>query len=168
MLSPSELYSYESGYFFYTSDKRYFNIYFSVYTIELEENGALRSEDKIMIGLSPIPGVPQPYTEEELGFSNGKPRDEINTAMVTAIKKFFNSSPKEILLYLLSTQKGQQAARKKRFASIVDQLGEEITCYNYEFDNGFPDNGFLVLTNNPDSEAIKALFDEYVKQFSNE
>lgn len=168
MLSPSKLYPHESGYSFYTSDKRYFNIYFTIYTIQLEEKGELRSEDKIMIGLSPIPFVPEPYTTEELYFSDGRPGEEINAAIVTAIKKFFANNQKEILLYLLSTKKGQQAARKKRFKDIVDQLGEEITYYNYEFDNGYPDNGFLVLTNNPSIEAIKALFDRYVKQFSEE
>lgn len=134
----------------------------------MEENEILQSEEKIMIGLAPIPRVPEPYSNEELDFTGRKPAHEINIALVTAIKKFFENNPEEILLYLLSSHKGQQAARKKRFKSIVEELGEEIICFNYELDNGFPDNGFLVLTRNPNREVIKAFFDEYVKQFSAE
>lgn len=119
-----------------------------------------------MIGLAPIPSIPEPYTREGLQFSDAKPSDEIDTALTTAIRKFFDNSPDEILIYLLSTQEGKQAARKKRFKSIVENLGEEITCFNYEFDTGFPDTGFLVLTNNPDSDAVQSMFDEFVEQFS--
>jgi hypothetical protein len=165
LLNPSELYPVESGYFFYSSDNRYFNIYFTYYDIEYQENEKIRSEEYLMIGVEQIPKVPEIYNNEELAGGDTKPTEEIDIALTTAIKNFFATNPEEILIYLLSTERGKQAARKRRFTRIVDKLGEDITCFNYEFDSEYPDTGFLVLTNNPETDAIEAIFDEYVRQF---
>lgn len=118
-----------------------------------------------MIGVEQIPKVPEIYSNEELAGGDTKPTEEIDIALTTAIKNFFATNPEEILIYLLSTERGKQAARKRRFTRIVDKLGEDITCFNYEFDSEYPDTGFLVLTNNPETDAIEAIFDEYVRQF---
>ena len=166
MLSPSELYPLESGYFFYTSDNRFFNIYFTYYTIEFQENEEIRSEEYLMIGIEQIPAVPEIYREEDLPGGDTKPAEEIDTALITAIRKFFAANPEEILIYLLSTERGKQAARKRRFTRIVEKLDENITWFNYEFDIEYPDTGFLVLTSNLKTDAIKAIFDEYVRQFN--
>jgi hypothetical protein len=97
---------------------------------------------------------------------NSNPTEEIDTALLTAIRNFFESNPHEVLIYLLSTEKGKQAARKRRFTRIIENLVEDITCFNYEFDSAYPDTGFLVLTDNPETSKIEAMFDEYVRQFS--
>ena len=165
MLNPSELYPLESGYFFYTSDNRYFSIYFTYYTIEFQENEEIRSEEYLMIGIEQIPEVPEIYRVEELDRGDNRPAEEIDTALTTAIRNFFAANPEEILIYLLSTERGKQAARKRRFNRIVEKLDEDITCFNYEFDSEYPDTGFLVLTNNPKTDQIEAMFDEYVRQF---
>ena len=119
-----------------------------------------------MIGVEQIPELPEFYADEELLRSDTKPTEEIDIALTAAIRKFFDANPKEILIYLLSTERGKQAARKRRFTRIVDKLGDEITCFNYEFDSEYPDTGFLILTNNPETAAIEAIFDEYVRQFN--
>ena len=166
MLSPSDLFPLESGYFFYTSDDRYFNIYFTYYTIEYQVNEELKSEEYLMIGVEQIPNLPKAYSHEELSKNDTKPTEEIDTALTTAIKNFFAKNPHEVLIYLLSTESGKQAARKRRFTRIVDKLGDDIICFNYEFDGEYPDTGFLVLTDNPDTDNLEAIFDEYVRQFS--
>ncbi len=117
-----------------------------------------------MIGVEQIPKVPEIYKNEELTKGDTKTTEEIDTALIIAIKKFFAANPKEILIYLFSTAHGKQAARKRRFTRIVEKLGEDITCFNYEFDSIYPDTGFLVLTNNTETDAIKAIFDEYIRQ----
>lgn len=167
MLSPSNLYESESGYFFYTSDNRYFNIYFTPYTFEFNQEGELRSEEYLMIGLENIPELPLEYADEELSFANGNPAEEINDALISAIQRFFEVNPDQVLIYILSTQKGQHKARKRRFKKIVANLGNEISCINYELDE-FPDMGFLILTNNPNTEEIDGVFREYINQFYNE
>lgn len=119
-----------------------------------------------MIGVEQIPELPETYSDEELVRDDTKPAEEIDTALTTAIRSFFATNPHEILIYLLSTDRGKQAARKRRFTRIIDKLGDDITCFNYEFDSEYPDTGFLVLTNNPETDNIEAMFDEYVRQFN--
>lgn len=167
MLSPSNLYPTDCGYFFYTNDGRYFSIYFTPYFLEWEdEDGHVQSEEYTMIGIEPVPNVPEEYAAEELGFTDERSSTQIDTALSEAINNFFDANSNEILIYFLSTKKNQHRVRRRRFEKVVAQLGEEITCVNYELDE-FPDTGFLILTDHRDKDDITAFFNEYIEQLLN-
>ena len=166
MLSPSNLYSYASGYFFYTSDYRYFSIYFTTYTAELEENGTVISRDFIMIGFNLLKIVPSEFENEDLTITHDKPSEEIDNALESAIQNYFAAAKNEPLLYLLSTGNAQHKARTRRFGKVADKLQKDITIVNYEFDDeSIPDTGFMILSKNPHIDNLNKFFNKYVRQF---